>query len=211
MGAKRGERTGGVTLIEVLVVFGLVGLLMTVVTAVFQLSSRSSKESGERTERLVESSNLAEFIRAALTSSVRSGNTFHYQTTGSPNKDLAMSLISTEDNTGQRGWDAVQQAPLYQSYKIFFLDSTAGIIRRFQQPTTATTTGLPLSPVQLQTAISTAEFKDVVHGVTDFEIFDPQDSATTTSPTNPLGVRWVVVNAKDAPQRTEFVCRIPSM
>lgn len=199
----------GATLIEMLVVVALMGAVLGLVATLFAFGSRTTRTSAERTDRVVESALLSERLRMALTSSARSGNTYLYQTGATPPSDLALSVISTRNAAGQRGWDLSGQRPLYQSYSIFYLNATDRVIREFSQSLAPSPVAMPLTGPQLQTAIGGASAKDIVLQVSQFALFDPQSRAIATVPSNPVGLRWTVTTSSGGSQINEFVCRVP--
>jgi Tfp pilus assembly protein PilV len=192
------------TLVEALITCALLIVALVLTAVLFNYSNRTTEASKERSDALGERTGFSERLRKALSNSHRSGNTYLYLTSSDLDPDLAVSLITTKDANGEKGWNTATQRPIYQGYRIFYRDSTDNTIRYLHHAVTPTEVAQPLEEAELRTAIASGTSRILVREATELCLYSLEDGSISPTESNPLGLRWRVGLERGNSILTEF-------
>lgn len=198
------------TLIEALVVMGLLLSTMALISTLFSYAGRSTKHSQERIDAHGGLVQAKQVIRKLVANSPRSGQSFFYQQTPGARDDLAVALLTNEDTAGQRGWDSDKQLPVFQGYHILYRNSVDNTLRAAYFPITPVQVAQPLSETQVRDAIVSLDSRPLARDITAFALVSPLDGEVVDLPGNPLGLQLGCTTQSGSPLKTQFIAESPN-
>lgn len=204
-------RPTGSSMIEVLVVSALFLGALILLSTLFVYTTRSTTQGNENVDLREQSLQAVEEIRRSMSHSHQSGNSLFTQSGALGNGDLVLCFISTIGPDGP-DWDPDAIRPIFHGYDIYFRDQASNELRKIQVPINPpTVVANPLPEADITTQIGSGPATLLCPNVTDFEAYIPIDRTPTMTWANPLGVRIVQTNSRNAPLVTELPYRYPNI
>ena len=198
------------TLLEALVVMGLLISTMALLSTLFSYAGRSTKHSQERIDARGALVRANQVLRKLVANSPRSGQLFFYQQTPGDRDDLAVALLTNENADGQRGWDSEGQLPIFQGYHILYRNPDDKTLRRAYLPITPSQVAQPLSEFQVREAILALESRILAREMISFALVSPLDGQVVDLPGNPIGLQLTCTTQSGSPVKTRFIAESPN-
>lgn len=192
------------TIAEVLVVMFLFLGGLGLIAVLFSYVTRTNERQHTRIDAQAEVLHASRLISRALSGSPRSGQLFYYQDEPAPRTDLVIAALTSRDDGGNRGWDAVAFQPIYQGYSVFYRDPADETLKTHYTPVAATTVIVPPTEAVVSAELSGPNSKVLASRVTTFQLRSMKDDSVQTEPTNPMHISIEYRLKDDTPLASRF-------
>lgn len=170
----RKRRALGNTLLETVVVFGILSLAGVLLFALFSLGTRYLREGENRSDLYRPILMVARDLKSLAAQAPTSGVGFLYSGGSAEGGDLAIAIPVIRTETGQTQVDQGTGEPLYQGHAVFY--RKGDLLREHRVPMTPTIEPTPLTGVEIEAIVAADEGQPVVKGVEFFALLDSSGS-----------------------------------